>query len=214
MRKLTLATIAAALMTMPAYAADLSMPVKAPPVVEPAPAFSWTGFYLGANAGYGWGSAKFNSGVDLDGMDGGLVGGQIGYNLQYGQVVFGVETDLQYADMKDRFTFASGSSVSSELRYFGTVRARVGYAFDRILPYVTGGFAYGSNKVNLDYSTPVSEKNTQTGYTIGAGVEYAFTSNLSAKVEYLWTDLGDDTYAGRKVDVDFNTVRAGINYRF
>ncbi|MCS0496787.1 porin family protein [Ancylobacter sp. MQZ15Z-1] len=214
MRNGILTSVAVLLLGSSAFAADL--PVKAPVMaVEPVPVFTWTGFYLGVNAGYGWGSSDFNSGLKLDNQDGGLVGGQIGYNYQLAnQIVLGAEADLQYSDLSDSATFDSGSSVSSKLRYFGTLRARLGYAFDTWLPYVTGGLAYGSNKVSFNYSTPVDESNTHVGYTVGGGLEYAFSQNISARVEYLYTDLGEETYVGRKVDVDFNTVRAGLNYRF
>lgn len=213
MRYLLLSSAVVLAFVTPARAADL--PVKAPPAaVMLPPPFTWMGFYIGANAGYGWGSADFDAGPNLDNQEGGSVGGQIGYNWQVGEVVFGVEADLQYADLTDDYSFLNGSRVRTNLDYFGTVRARLGYAFDMFLPYVTGGLAYGKNKVNFDYSIPDSADNTHVGYTVGGGVEYAFSPNWSTKVEYLWTDLGDETYIGRKVDVSFSTVRAGINYRF
>ena len=107
-----------ALMAVPAAAADMSYPAPAPVAsYAPAPVFTWTGFYLGANAGYGWGEA--DASPDVDGFLGGL---QAGYNWQgAGPLVFGVEADIQYADV---------SSSVFTLDYFGTVRARIGYAFD------------------------------------------------------------------------------------
>ncbi|MBS7540632.1 outer membrane protein [Ancylobacter lacus] len=203
---------AALLAAAPAMAADLAQPypTKAP-VVAPLPVFSWTGFYLGANAGYAWGGgdgATDDFGIDPSGW---LAGGQVGFNYQFGNnVVLGAEADLQGADIND----SNGLyGVSSKLDYFGTVRARVGYAFDNVLPYVTGGLAYGHNKV--DYlGWDVS--NTHVGWTVGGGLEYAFNNNWTAKVEYLYMDLGEEYYQNidAKAGLNANIVRAGINYKF
>lgn len=190
-----------ALLAVPAAAADLSY--RAPAAYAPAPApFTWTGFYLGANAGYGWGTAGWSP--DIDGFIGGL---QAGYNWQGASpFVIGVETDIQYSDV---------SSGVYTLDYFGTLRARLGYAFDQILVYGTGGFAYGSGT----YETwGLSNSKNQTGWTIGGGAEYAINNNWSLKGEYLYVDLGDATYqtidGPRAVGVSTNVLRAGVNYRF
>ncbi|MCK0196697.1 porin family protein [Ancylobacter sp. 6x-1] len=202
----------ALLSAVPAMAADLSQPypVKAP-VVAPLPVFSWTGFYLGANAGYAWGSGnKGLNELDVD-PSGWLAGGQVGFNYQFGNnVVLGAEADLQGSDINDSNGFYG---VSSKLDYFGTVRARLGYAFDNVMPYVTGGFAYGHNKI--DY-LGWDESKTHTGWTAGAGVEYAFNNNWTAKIEYLYVDLGDEYYSNidAKAGINSNIVRAGINYKF
>lgn len=215
MRKISLSAVAVVLMGGSALAADLPVKAAAPAYVAAVPVFTWTGFYLGANAGYGWGSSDFDNGFDLGGQDGGIVGGQIGYNWQWDNVVFGVEADLQYADLNTGYDFVGGGSLNTSVDYFGTVRARIGYAFDTFLPYVTGGLAYGKNEIDFNYlSGAASASNTHVGYTVGGGAEYAFSQNWSAKVEYLWTDLGSEEYLGRDVDVSFSTVRAGINYRF
>ena len=204
--------LAALVVAAPAFAADIAQPypTKAP-VVAPVPVFSWTGFYLGANAGYAWGSSNGYAddlGISPDGWVG---GGQVGFNYQLGNnVVIGVEADLQGSGIKD-----TAYGFESKLDYFGTVRARVGYAFDTVLPYVTGGFAYGNVKINnelLDWS----ESTTQTGWTIGAGVEYAFLPNWTVKAEYLYVDLGDDYYdnLGANAGINLNIARVGLNYKF
>ncbi|QFR32892.1 outer membrane protein [Ancylobacter sp. TS-1] len=191
----------AALLAVPAAAADLAY--KAPAAYAPPPmAFTWTGFYIGANAGYGWGTADWSP--DIDGFIGGL---QAGYNWQgAGPLVLGVETDIQYADV---------SSGIFSLDYFGTVRARIGYAFDQVLVYGTGGLAYGGGT----YETwGLSNSKNQIGWTLGGGAEYAINNNWSVKGEYLYVDLGEESYqtltGPRDVGVSSNILRAGVNYRF
>ncbi|MEX0827555.1 MAG: hypothetical protein WD005_01245, partial [Haliea sp.] len=150
----------------PVMAADLParMPVKAPPPAA-AVVYGWTGWYIGINGGYGWGREKFRD-VFENGLagfryadfsydsKGWLFGGQTGYNWQSGQWVFGVETDAQLTGIEGDirfnaaiFNFPSGTfhtDVSSELKYFGTVRLRGGYLLTpSVLAYATGGFAYG-----------------------------------------------------------------------
>jgi outer membrane immunogenic protein len=201
-----------------AQAADLPRPYKAPVYVEPI--FSWTGFYLGANAGYMWGSAQWTggSGTFETSPDGWLAGATLGYNFQTGNIVFGIEGDIDYVDAK-----GSGAAICSTCTFkntwLGTVRGRLGYAFGRWLPYITAGGAFG----NLEIETGSGEANKmQTGWTAGAGLEYAMWGNWSAKLEYLYVDLGSIScgaatcVAASDTNVDFtaNVVRAGINYRF
>lgn len=200
-----------AMVAAPAMAADLakpqSYPVKAQ-VVAPPPVFSWTGFYIGANAGYAWGSGK--GAADYYGLspDGWFGGGQVGYNYQFqNNVLIGVEADLQGSDISN-----SANGVNSKLDYFGTVRARLGYAYDRFLPYVTGGLAYGKNTINdLGYS----DSNTHVGWTVGGGLEYAITNNWTARAEYLYMDLGKKTYDNiGDAGITASTARLGVNYKF
>lgn len=191
----------AAVLATPAAAADLAY--KAPAAAYAvAPVFTWTGFYLGANAGYGWGEADYSS--DIDGFAGGI---QAGYNYQLsGPIVIGVEADIQYSNI--------GSGVF-ELDYFGTVRARAGFAVDQFLLFGTAGFAYGRGTYEL---AGLSNDQTNMGWTVGAGAEYAIDMNWSVKAEYLYMDLGSETYAtvGGPIEVGLtsNIVRAGVNYRF
>ncbi|WP_029352455.1 outer membrane protein [Bosea sp. 117] len=203
---------AALLAAAPAFAADMSQPypTKAPAAII-APAFNWTGFYLGVNAGYGWGSGSGltdDLGIDPDGW---LAGGQIGVNYQFGNnVVLGAEADIQGSDFKDNDDFYG---VRSKMDYFGTVRARLGYAFDNVLPYVTGGLAWGHNEIKYDGFT--SDK-THVGWTVGGGVEWGFAPNWTAKAEYLYMDFGDEYYdsIGADAGLTANVLRAGLNYKF
>jgi outer membrane immunogenic protein len=184
--------------------------------------FTWTGFYVGVNAGYGWSTGNndvFIPGIGTvsSGDNGGFVGGgQIGYNYQIGSFVVGVETDLQYADIGGRRddNLALGFNDNGSDNYFGTVRARAGVAFDRALLYVTGGFAYGDVGGNGGGSNG--------GWTLGGGVEYAFTNNLTAKIEGLYVniDRSNDRFLVPTTaflsnrDNEFGVVRAGLNYKF
>jgi outer membrane immunogenic protein len=269
MRKLLLATTAlAALVGTPAFAADMGAPVyKAPP--PPAPIFSWTGFYVGLNGGYGWGHdpvtfspANAAANVYFTGTgggpavpgsvttspQGGLFGGQIGYNYQWSNFVAGIETDFDWADIRGTGTVGTAvtgfapftTSAQQKLTSLGTFRGRLGFAADRVLFYGTGGLAYGRTQLNTSVVTPTigcgpagvcaatSSTQWQTGWTAGAGVEYAFAAGWSGRVEYLHYDLGSHTQ-GQFDPADVapfnpvfnssatfrgNIVRGGINYRF
>jgi len=214
MKKIISSGVAAAalLVAAPAFAADIAQPypTKAP-VVAVEPVFSWTGFYLGGNVGGAWGSGE--DALDLLGLEpsGFIGGGQLGYNVQLdNNIVIGIEADIQGSDVSD-----TAFGVESKMDYFGTVRGRIGYAFDHILPYFTGGWAWGHNKVT-DQFTGFETSNTLSGWTIGGGVEYAFTNNWTVKAEYLYMDLGSDYYdsIGADAGLTANVVRAGLNYKF
>jgi outer membrane immunogenic protein len=196
-----------------AAAADLPSRAAPAPIIAAAPIFTWTGFYVGVNAGYGWSDDDFDA-VDFadDEDDGGFVGGaQVGYNWQFGSFVVGAEADIQYADFgrEGVFNFVDedGDIFDGEFErsdWFGTVRARAGVAFGQALVYATGGFAFADDA---------------NGWTVGGGLEYAFTNNLSAKIEGLYVSLDADNdfdfdIDGFDNDVDFGVVRAGLNYRF
>ncbi len=242
MKKLLLASVAAAglLTGGAASAADLPARSVAPmapaPMIAAVPVFTWTGFYVGVNAGYGWGTNDNDSifipgqgYVNLGNDDGGFVGGgQIGYNLQLGSFVVGVETDLQYADLGGSDHFYNGVNYGyGGLDYFGTVRARLGVAIDRALVYATGGFAYGGgdNGGNCFLGTNLvgcDDDDTSGGWTLGGGVEFAVTNNLTVKLEGLYVNLdrgGDDGFLdtganNNRDDLEFGVVRAGLNFKF
>jgi outer membrane immunogenic protein len=229
-------TAALAIAASAAQSADLPSRYAPPPMIAAVPVFTWTGFYVGVNAGYGWSTNDRNGGFDpvfgylnSGGSDGGFVGGgQVGYNYQIGQFVVGLETDIQYADIGGGSNFGGSSD-----GYFGTVRARAGFAFDRALIYATGGFAYGDigSTNNGYYGTTLNNfygnnSDTSTGWVLGGGVEYAFTNNLTAKIEGLYVNLGSNNnngyygvlpvaaYSFSKQDNEFGVVRAGLNYKF
>jgi outer membrane immunogenic protein len=210
MKKILLASVALLGFAGAASAADLPVRAAPPaPILAAVPVFTWTGFYVGVNAGYGWNA---NDSITVGGVrfdlddEGGFVGGaQAGYNYQIGSFVVGLEGDIQYADFggDDRFDFDRDGIADDDFNnsdWFGTVRARAGVAFDRALIYATGGFAFADDA---------------TGWTVGGGLEYAFTNNLSAKVEGLYVNLDqDDNFLGIDNDAEFGVVRAGLNFRF
>ena len=250
MRRLLLAsTIISAALAGSALAADL--PMRAPaPAPYATPIFTWTGFYVGVNGGYA--GDRYNYG--LNGAYGGeeptyingnahisssgfVGGGQIGYNFQLASpIVLGIEADIQASGIKGEVGLDGGisggpglsASVGSKTTYFGTVRGRLGWAaFDRMMIYATGGFAYGQTKSYYDFNIgddySGSKSNSHGGWTVGGGMEYAILPNWSIKAEYLYVDLGKkslldysgDGYAFNLSEkTRFNVVRAGINYRF
>lgn len=216
MKKLSIAAgLGAALIATTAFAADLprkSAPVA--PVMARVPTFTWTGFYVGVNAGYGFGQYTGRSAPNFKDPSGFVGGGQIGYNYQIGQFVVGAETDLQYADLRARNSAAGVAGSKARIPYFGTVRARAGVAIDRFMPYVTAGYAYGGS----DVTVPGTGKSSTMhhGYVVGGGLEYAFTNNLTAKVEGLYVDLSDKRVLGGagKIGAEAGIIRAGINAKF
>jgi outer membrane immunogenic protein len=213
-----------ALAATSAQASDMP-PSRMPPPRAPAvyvPFFTWNGFYVGINAGYGFGNSKWTNtvtGVSTGNFDisGALVGGTLGYNVQMGSTVFGIETDIDWSDIKGSTTTNCAISCQTSNNWLGTLRGRLGYAFDRVLPYVTGGVAYG----DIKGTSGGTFTKTSVGWTAGAGVEYAFAGNWSVKAEYLYVDLGTATCntacsGGAPLDVTFTTniVRGGLNYKF
>jgi outer membrane immunogenic protein len=225
MKRLVLAGIGAlAVMTMTgaANAADLPhrMPTKAP--AYSAPYYNWSGFYAGVNGGGGWGHSTWSNPGGTAGMDisGGVAGGTVGYNYQVGQTVFGLEGDIDWSNIRGSTSagLCAGISCETHNSWLGTARGRVGYAFDRVLPYFTGGIAFGDIK-----ATPAgfgSQTTTNAGWTVGGGAEFAFAGRWSAKAEYLYVDLGKGSCGGAvcgvPTDVSFHTslFRGGINYHF
>ena len=220
MKRFTLSTYAGLLavaMAFPSFAADFPGVAKAPSYASP---WNWTGFYVGINGGYAWGTSNWTNPAtgatsgDFN-LTGALVGGTIGYNLQTGLWVWGAEADIDASWIK-----GTDATVCCQTKndWLATARGRVGYAFDHWLPFLNGGAAFGDIKL-----TPVgfpSETTTKIGWTVGGGLEYAFQGPWSAKVEYLYADLGKGSCSvatcGAATDVTFKTsiVRAGVNYHF
>ena len=204
--KTTIAALAAAASTALigiAQAADLSY--RYPYTVnQPLNAFSWAGPYLGGNLGYAWGSVQ-NSPTKPDGVFGGV---QAGYNWQNGPLVFGLEGDIQASAADDTFAPWKFSNP-----WFGTARGRLGYAFNNILVYGTGGLAFGSLRAE---TFGLSESHTNAGWTLGLGAEFGIYQNWTAKVEYLYVDLSSSNFSitGAPNSYKFGLVRAGVNYHF
>lgn len=195
--------VVALFVAAPAYAGDMPRYNNNPQVYRNV--FNWTGFYAGLHGGWGWGDA---TGGDISGY---AIGAQLGYNYQMvSGLTFGAETDLTLSGMDGA---AAGGIFTAD--YIGTLRARIGYAFDRVLIYGTGGFAYAGGDLRV---AGLSNDQTHYGYAIGFGIEGMITANLSARLEYLYTDFGNRTYqtVGGPVAAGFDSsqIRAGVNYRF
>lgn len=244
-----------------------SLPVKAPVLKAPPPAApisGWSGFYLGLNGGYGWGSdpvafsaaspaaaTYFTGGAVPGGVNGspagGLFGMQLGYNWQLTpQTILGIETDFDYADIDGAGSVATSvlgfapftTSAAQGLTWLGTARGRVGFVFDQMLIYGTGGLAYGRTSLATavvglaggacgptGLCAAAASTGWQTGWAAGAGVEWAVSPAISVKAEYLHYDLGtrslvqfDPTLPGivfgSSASFSGDIVRAGVNFRF
>jgi outer membrane immunogenic protein len=207
-----------------ASAADLprQQPMVKAPVVAPLTAYDWTGFYIGVNGGGGWGRSEFDGLTGTLGhfdTSGWLAGATAGYNLQYGHAVFGLEGDIDWSNINGSATCVGGlATCQVQNDWLGTARGRLGWAFDRFLPFVTGGLAVGDNKANVPGFASAST--TNAGWTAGGGLEVALGSSWTAKAEYLHVDLGSfncgTACTGTPANVDFNTnlVRGGLNFKF
>jgi outer membrane immunogenic protein len=240
MKKLLFATVASLLTLSAAQAAD---------IVEPPAVYDWTGPYIGLQGGYAWGGGDVDQtdksdpdivGVNVDSLDGGgFVGGlHAGYLMQSDNLVFGVEGDIEYADIRDDATVEvlpppvqpNLGSLERDIDWLGSLRLRAGFAMDRALIYATGGLAVGGANLDADLSPAAASSSvttdlndgTQWGWTIGGGIEYALTDELSARIEYRYTDLGktDVKYTQEpfsfkeEVENDFHAVRAGLSWHF
>jgi outer membrane immunogenic protein len=229
MKRLLLASVAAvALYSSQAAAADLGVRRAAPaPMAEPA--FSWNGFYIGYNSGGARGDITTAFQPLRQDTAGGLVGGQIGYNWQTGPWVFGIEADYDYANISGTAHGCPviGLDCSSRLRSFATVRGKVGYAVRNINFYATGGYAGGSQRINVDgvlggiVAAPVlvsaSSREWLNGWTAGAGIEWApWGGNLITKIEALYFDLHSEDFASVPAEAGHRgvLVRTGLSYKF
>ncbi len=213
-----------------ARAAD-AIVYEEPILVVESPSFNWNGAYIGGQVGYGWGESSIPGGPNLKPK--GFLGGiYAGYNFDLGKsVILGLDGDLTYNNLKDSYseTLFDGKTVSieSKQRWSGAVRARAGYAIDRFLPYIAGGVAFGSvkNTASLtDGSTEFidSKSKNRTGFTVGAGVDYAATDNVIVRLEYRYTNYGDKKteFVDRGQTITSsdkfksNEVRLGVAYKF
>jgi outer membrane immunogenic protein len=245
-------------------AADLPVYTKVQPYVS---TYNWTGYYLGGNIGYSWGGSDTTASLNDPGLpavaratvnpsfnlNGVIGGGQLGYNWQRGQWVYGIEADLQATDQSGSTGTACAAGVCAQSRggpvidtlnqrltWLDTVRGRIGVAFTPTsLGYLTGGLAYGDVSTSGGISgtngaTPVAgffgTRSTNTGWTIGAGIETALGGRWTGKIEYLYVDLGtvsggpfgtpivapsgaflNGSFSSHVTD---NILRVGLNYRF
>jgi outer membrane immunogenic protein len=190
-----------------AAAADLGTPSYTPSPGPAIPGFSWTGPEIGALLGYGFGQSKIGSAkADADGVTGGAYAG---YNFAISNFLLGVEGDITASGMQGG---NSGFTVSNP--WNGTLRARAGVSVDRFLFYGTGGFAFGDEKVSNAAS---SDSSVQSGWTAGLGAEAAVTNNVTARLEYRYTDLGNHTFAtAPNTNVGFTSsqIYGGLGVKF
>jgi outer membrane immunogenic protein len=232
-KSITAAAVAMLTATGHVFAADLPTQSLPPPL--PAAVYNWTGFYLGINGGFGDGNSNWTDGaVGETGrfpISGYLVGGTVGAIYQIGAYVFGIEGDLDWTNLhggsgstcgaiSDLVPPPTGCQTQSE--WLGTIRGRVGYAFNNVLIYGTGGAAVGNIQTGL-IPPSTFDSTTEVGWTVGAGLEVAFAPNWTAKAEYLFVDLPDATCTtvancggavGSSVSFNESIVRAGINFKF
>jgi len=235
MRRLVLALLATAVCSQLASAADIPpAPPPAPaPYYKPAlpPIFSWTGFYLGLHGGGAWGKKDWSDpiigGLGSHDVSGGIAGGQIGFNYQAGGAVFGVEVDAAWAGLKGSHNILGfpGLVAETKVDFIGSVTGRLGAAWGMALLYVKGGGAWAHDKYDVTVAgiSAATAAETRWGWTVGAGLEYAFSPAWSAKIEYNYMDFGTKTvtFTGiggltgtADIGQNLNVVKAGFNYRF
>lgn len=194
-----------------------------PPVMMPAAMYDWSGFYAGLTGGYATGDADWSATLPDGGsfdVDGAFIGGVAGYNVQNGAWVYGVEGDLVWSDIDGSDVALDGDGISGEINWMGSVRGRLGYAFDNILPYVTAGVAFGDTDVSIvGPGFAASDSQMHVGWTAGLGVEVGVTQNISASLEYRYTDLGSEDYDfapsfDTEASTEFHTIGAAVKWRF
>jgi outer membrane immunogenic protein len=216
-------TALSALTLCSAPAADLPSR-SAPPYYAAPPLFTWSGFYVGANAAINFGQFTDGGANYFGNGFGGLYGLTAGYNYQSGPLVAGVEGDLNFGSINGTGSPYAGVNGSGNVTGEGSLRVRFGYALDRALLYVTGGYTGANLKGSVaDFSGApniyASQSAYLNGFILGGGLEFAVTNNISLKAEYLFNDYGSASYFSSTRDamtsgVNFSTLRAGINYHF
>jgi outer membrane immunogenic protein len=247
LRQILLSSAALMAVTTATFAADLPNRKAPPPAYIPPPVFTWTGFYVGAQIGAGWTRNSLNTFAPGGGFiafgsedaSGVVGGGHAGYNWQMGNIVLGLEADIEGTSLNKTSTtyfFAGGGLVpgvyshGTDINWQGSLRPRLGYAMGPALLYVTGGVAFADIKSSYFYApaaaagASASFSDTRAGWTIGGGLEYAFNNAWSARVEYRYTDYGKFTDVlpvafppgGPSTEhrIQEHAVRVGISYHF
>ena len=232
-----LVSTAAILISVSARAADLPAPVQPPAPVAYAPSFSWTGFYVGGELGWIRTDSDYTTGAVLlgtpflvsatTGKDGLSYGILAGYNYQAGNVVLGVEGDFEgWTVGKIRYTSITGDFLTAHSKWGGSVRGRLGFATDRTLFYLAGDAAFISSKTSIPTTgISIGSDDIRVGWTVGAGIDYAFTNNWFTGVEYRYSQFESKSFVypipvlnlgtiGLKQDLSNNQVTARIGYKF
>ena len=235
-RIVQLATMASAV-SVPAFAGDL--PARMEPVAPVAyvPAFSWTGLYIGGELGWIQTNPNYSVGAillaapfavtsasDKNGLSYGIL---VGYNYQVGQLVLGVEGDFQgWTAGEIRYTAITGDFLTAHSKWGGSVRGRLGYAVYQALFYVSGGAAFVSNETSIPFTgISIGGDGTRVGWTVGAGLDYAFAGNWFTGLEYRYSQYQSKSFVypipilnlgliGFKQELSNNQVTARIGYKF
>lgn len=204
---------------IPALSADLAVaePPVETPITEVSGVYDWGGFYIGVNTGYAMSGVNYSNGItaiDQD-LNGFALGAYAGYNFFNDGWVYGVEADIKRDFNEESFT-QGGTPMETETTWGGSVRARLGYAIDRTLIYGTGGYAFTHAELrNLNTGEHPGE--TLSGWTVGAGVEHAFTDTVAGRIEYRYSDYGkSDVFgaAGVDGDIDSHSIMLGVSMKF
>jgi outer membrane immunogenic protein len=237
MKRVLVALLSSIVLGGTALAADLPLPAPVPGArYFPAAQYNWGGGYIGLNGGYAFGRSDWTFGSASTGgfqTNGFLFGGTLGGNFQYGRAVMGLEADVDWSGLKGSSSTGlcaplgapAGFACQTKSNWLSTARGRAGYAFDRILLFATGGLAL--TNVELAITNPAaSTSNVEAGWTVGAGIEYAFADMWTAKIEYLFVDFGKMTclaagaggvcpgLGAGSVTLTENVIRGGVNWKF
>jgi outer membrane immunogenic protein len=215
-----------------AQAADLAVPPAMPPAAPVAYApqvYNWNGFYVGGHLGGGYGASTWSdpfAGGNNDFNDRGFLGGaQVGANAQFNRLVLGLEGDFSWTNINDKGSDSIGDALNTNVQWTSTVTGRVGAAFDRLLVYGKGGLALAEDQSTLTDFTGTAASNSllRTGWTAGAGLEYAIDQNWSAKLEYDYLGFGSQAMnfttpalgaVTSNTSLNVQEIKAGLNFRF
>ncbi len=227
MTRIALALAATTLLTAGASAADIAMEPAPVPMMAAAPnAFDWSGVYLGVQGGYGFGDSRIDDnglstldhGVDTDGW---FAGGVVGGLWQWNALVVGLEAEMNWSGIDGDNQIQPGNFIGTEINWFGSANAKLGYAWDRILFYGTGGVAFANIDTSQRFGAlSFSNDENYVGWTVGAGIDYAATDNIIVGVQYRYYDFGSADFNApapftpRDQDLDMHTVSAHVTYKF
>jgi len=221
MHRLTLASAGfLTALAAPAFAAD---PMTDLPMT--APGFDWTGYYAGLQAGYGWGQSDISvtEGAPFSitpSIDGGFVGGHVAGLWQFDQAVLGAVADLNYSMIDGTAVSGLGSTFGTDIKWFGSVNAKAGFAMNRLLVYGIGGIAFAGIETSQVAGAAFASTRTNVGWTVGAGVDYALTDKFIVGAKYRYYDFGSEhfdvaaPFNDRDQNVKLNTVGINLSYKF
>jgi outer membrane immunogenic protein len=221
MHRLTLASAGfLTVLAVPAFAADAAAQLP-----MTAPGFDWTGYYAGLQGGYGWGQSDitgtegtpFAASPDLDG---GFIGGHVAGLWQFDQAVVGAQAELNYSSIDGAKELGVGNAIGTDIRWFGSVNAKAGYAMDRLLVYGIGGVAFAGIETSQNAVTAFAKTRANVGWTVGAGVDYALTDKFVVGAQYRYYDFrsehydAPDDFLDRDQDVKLHTLGVNLSYKF